>query len=312
MMRIDEKWSTRNGAGFTWWGHMLAQRVWADAERNDQGMGITRISAETRFLRDVPADPKLGEKIAVLNAFATLSSYLYDPDARCISLRCSIYAHDEGPASLGVLFGCAVAIQVADAHAKVDAMAEVLGGRPDVSNHPEAGVRPQPDEMLNVIDALFAPEGRKPSPYSAGELEQVQSVLQQVGAMATAGPDGVTAELPFFDATPAVAGGKGTALLQILNGVKNPQLGSGAFMLLQLPMTLPDADAAALSNELNAVEASDQFTRCHLLGSWCAKDGTPTFVSFLPAAAHNSGMLTNMALSMGLRSRFFAEHLRNK
>ena len=37
MMQIDDKWSTRNGAGFTWWGHRLAQRVWADAERHDQG-----------------------------------------------------------------------------------------------------------------------------------------------------------------------------------------------------------------------------------------------------------------------------------
>jgi len=29
-MKVSEKWSLRQERGFTWWGHTVAQRVWAD------------------------------------------------------------------------------------------------------------------------------------------------------------------------------------------------------------------------------------------------------------------------------------------
>lgn len=185
-----------------------------------------------------------------------------------------------------------------------------FGGQPDVGAHPESGVRAQPDDMLNVVDAVFAREGRKPSPYSARELAQAKSILERTGALVTGDDDGLAAELPFFDDTPAAAGGRGMALLQISRCAENPELGNGALLLLHLPINIEQGDAAALSHQLNAVESSELSTGCHFLGSWTAREGRPTFVSFLPAVAYRPGLLTNMALSMGMRGRFFAEFLR--
>ena len=34
-LQIDPKWSIRESRKFTWWGHRLAQKVWADPVRMD-------------------------------------------------------------------------------------------------------------------------------------------------------------------------------------------------------------------------------------------------------------------------------------
>ena len=38
---LDDAWSVREPRGVTWWGHRLAQRVWAEAAR-DTTSGATR------------------------------------------------------------------------------------------------------------------------------------------------------------------------------------------------------------------------------------------------------------------------------
>lgn len=307
MMQIDDQWSISNGRGYAWWGHRLEQRVWADAERQDYGMAVTRVSAETRVLCDLPVDPRLCEKIAVLNALATLNAYIYDPAASRLSLRCSAYVHEENADWLGRLFGCAVALQAAEAHVAAPALAEAFGARADVSEHSESGPRSTPDDMLNVA-ASFARNAQS-SPYDMREQNQAHEMLRRMGAFATSDASGITAELPFFDDRPSAAGGAATALLQVIPRMKHPQLAGGALLLLKLPITRNDAEAAAISQELNAAETSDEFTRAHQLGAWCARDGVPTFVAFLPAVAYNPGVLTNMVMSMAMRTRFFSEFM---
>ncbi|MHB8516319.1 MAG: hypothetical protein ACYC9X_11225 [Dehalococcoidia bacterium] len=309
-MQIDDKWSMREERGFTWWGHELAQRVWADEARNDGGTFVARVSAETDFLYDVPNDPKLVEKIGLLNTLATLSSYVYDADSGCITARCSAYVHEENSEWLSSLLSAAVAIQAADAHIKTP-MAELLGGRPAFSAHPQSGQRPDADDMLDVIEVLFAPKGRQASAFGEQDVQLAEETLQKLGAVTSSSGSGLTAEVAFFDDKPAALGGQGTALLQVFNDVKNPQMGSGALFALRLPITLAERDAALLAQRLNSVETSEEFTRCHFLGSWSVKDGTPTFVTFLPTALYGYGIVTNMAMSMAARSRFFATYLKD-
>src|SRR6266566_1423569 len=57
-------------------------------------------------------------------------------------------------------------LQAADAHIKVEGLARLLGGVPATSNHPTSGPRPEADNMLSVIEQLFAPRGASPGPFS--------------------------------------------------------------------------------------------------------------------------------------------------
>src|SRR2546422_504240 len=55
---IDDAWSVRAPRGFTWWGHRLAQRVWAEAprvgHRTRPDCSVVRVHAETDLFRGVP------------------------------------------------------------------------------------------------------------------------------------------------------------------------------------------------------------------------------------------------------------------
>jgi hypothetical protein len=50
-LQIDPKLSVKGERGFTWWGHRLAQRIWADPPLEDREIAITRVHAETDFLK---------------------------------------------------------------------------------------------------------------------------------------------------------------------------------------------------------------------------------------------------------------------
>src|SRR6266446_10020727 len=50
-MQIDPEWSIREPRAFAWWGHRLAQRVWAEPVRHSDGYAVVRIVAETNLLR---------------------------------------------------------------------------------------------------------------------------------------------------------------------------------------------------------------------------------------------------------------------
>ena len=50
-MRIDEEWSIREPRGFTWWGHQLAQRVWAEPARLSEVQTPHNVGGPTAFAR---------------------------------------------------------------------------------------------------------------------------------------------------------------------------------------------------------------------------------------------------------------------
>ena len=77
-MRIDTEWSIREGRILTWWGHRLAQRIWAEPIRLDDGHEIVRVHAQADVLRHVPDDPRTVELLNVLNMNASLNGYVWD------------------------------------------------------------------------------------------------------------------------------------------------------------------------------------------------------------------------------------------
>lgn len=309
-MMIDAEWSTRDSNSFTWWGHRLAQRVTADAPRSDHGFEIVRVRAETDVLADVPHEPQLAQKLALLNSTATMNAYVWHPDRETVSLACSIYAHEENLRYSMHLAKAAVAMQAADAHLKAEGLTEFLGGRPDESQHPSSGQRHEPDDMLNAV-AMFARSGRGISLYGP-DLAEINAMLAANGILATEGQFGMTAEFACIDDNPAALGGTGTALFQLETMTPHPQVGSGALMTLKLPPRWPAATAAYIACDLNRAEAAEgAFVRAHLLGAWCVApdDGRVTYAAFLPTQLHGYGLLMNIVVSIAMRSRWAGEFL---
>ena len=128
-MKIDAEWSTRDERSFTWWGHRLAQRVWADPVFAEDGDEIVRAHAEADVLRNVPDDPKTVQALGILNTGASLSGFVWDAASRKISLRCSALFHAQNFYWLTKLFLSTVAIQAAEAHRYSPVMARVFRRR---------------------------------------------------------------------------------------------------------------------------------------------------------------------------------------
>ncbi len=308
-MNIDEQWSERNERGFTCWGHRLAQQVWAEAPRLSQGYWVTRVHARAAVLREVPWSGAIQARVSALNMYGSLSAYCREADGRRLSLDCNVYVHHGNAAWLKRLFACAVALQAAEAEIAADMLSSLVGGAPDESGHPINGPRVVPDNMLDIIAQLFAPASAGPSACKPGEFEQALAMAPEPWVLASGDEQGLTAEFPFTDSTPAVAGGRGTALLIASAAEQHPRLGSGLLVRLALPVLVDALRGNELAHQLNWVEAT-QWNAPHFLGAWCLDaNSTLTFVTFVPSAVYAPGLLHALILSSAVRARWAGEYI---
>ena len=306
-MQIDEEWSARKSRSFTWWPHRLAQRVWAEPAIESRGFNITKVSAETNLLRNVPGGPRTAEWLMTCNYHATMSAFIWNPDDGHVRLHCSAYAHTETLAMIEKLFSCAVALQAADAHIKVDGLAQLLGGEPDVSPHPISGPRPAMDDMINVIELLFAPIGRGPAPFAPRDFESATRMQPQPWREVATITNGLRALLHSVDFP------EGTGILEAKGNEVHPQLGNGLLMLLSVPGPKGSfEDTLALAHELNLQEARD-WTGHYFFGGWCVgpkPDNELTFAVFFPARVCDPGLIEAMSLHMGGRAAWANDQIR--
>jgi hypothetical protein len=111
----------------------------------------------------------------------------------------------------------------------------------------------------------------------------------QQTVMANGDAKGLSAEFPFQSRT---------SLLTLTTDARNPQLGNGVLSLLRLPVSFDEEDGIRFAHDLNRREFST-LTRSHFLGSWCWKDDTLHFVTFLPNALYLGGVdLLNFTFSL--------------
>ncbi|MDP8248216.1 MAG: hypothetical protein P9M00_08775 [Candidatus Tritonobacter lacicola] len=306
-MMIDEEWSVRDSNSFTWWGHRLAQKVWFDPPVEEAGFEITRVHAETQLLKDVPETEEIAKKISAFNCYASLSALIWYPEKGEINYRCSAYFHHQTIGWLLKVFMSAVALQAADAQIKVNhGLGDLLGGVPNESAPPGRESRPDMDNMLDIIEQMYAPEGAGESPWRKKDFANVLAMDPNPWVVASEGRNAMTAEFPFYGDRPAVMGACETALLQATAEEKHPQLGSGLLLRITLPPIGVEA-TADLACQLNSDEAGE-WSRSHMLGAWCIGDMGITFVSFIPAALYRERLLDTMILSMAMRARWAKEY----
>jgi len=313
-LQIDLQWSVREPRGFTWWPHRLAQRVWAEPARQSFDHQIVRVHAVTSLLRNVRETAELRPRLSALNRFTSLGALVWSPERERIFLHCSAVFHAQNVEWLRPIFLAAVGIQATDAHVRVDGLAHIFGGEPEVSAHPNTGPRSDPDDILNVIARVFAPAGAGPSPWTERDFRAVERMAPAPWTLATSDATGLTAEFAFSGPRPAVvAPALETALFTASATDRHPQLGAGLLLRLQLPLSI-GASGPDLANMLNTLEMSDD-AKGHTLGAWCdaptagaVRDAASlTFASFIPAAVYRSGLLEAFALDMALRARWVAD-----
>jgi len=179
----DDEWCEESLAGR---GHRTRQRVWAEPGFEDDGITVFRICAATECLAGAGDDEKLLRALSLLTRFAALAAPVREPGVGRVSLFTSVYAHEQTAAWASRLLRHAAILQPIEAEIRAETAADLLGCRPAWSDIPSSGPRPAADEMLGVVEALYAPRGRGPSARAdTEEFEQAAEMLNQGNSIST-------------------------------------------------------------------------------------------------------------------------------
>jgi hypothetical protein len=295
-LQIDPKLSVKGERGFTWWGHRLAQKIWADPPLEDREIAITRVHAETDFLKYPEPKAKIDNYLARKMMMASLNGYVVCGGKGRIKLRCNAFIHGENQMWLKRLFGLAAIMQMVDAETAVKNISQMLKLEPDYSCHPQSGLRKEPDGTLKIVDQLVIPEGQRPfDRIGEAQLSFVSEFLNSQNIPSTIGETILSGYVPF---------GRDISLLYITTYEVHPELGHGVLIRLFLPPE--DIRSIAQINgslvmDMNADEQKQSLTG-HFIGSWCLGSGekgveTLVFVTFIPAIACTPNVFTNMVFS---------------
>lgn len=303
--RIDEEWCRWNGRSFTWWAYHLPQRVWAEPARVAEGKVVYKIGAATDLVRGV-SHTDVAKLLGPMGTVASLSGLVYDPAERTIRYTAMAYLHDENLEEARRLFCFAAALQCVEAQARAEPLARILNGETCESGPPGAGLRGEPDDMLNIVRDMIRPGSASPDAVLGEELEEFRDFCISRGFVSNGDRKGVTVEFPWGPDGSSVATGGESALLMIDTTDAHPALGEGVLFRLFLPCP---HQGGALATEFNRRERED-FTMTQGLGSWClgslpyGPDLSTCYVSFLPTAILLPSSVTNHALGMFGRTKW--------
>jgi len=119
-LQLDEQWCVRAGRSFTWWGHRLAQQVWADAPVATGAGPVTRVHAQTDVLTGITEDEGTAERLSALNRFASISALLWQPGTGEVALHTAVSVAPGTEGWLEPILAVATSTQAAEAHMQVE------------------------------------------------------------------------------------------------------------------------------------------------------------------------------------------------
>jgi hypothetical protein len=289
-MQIDVEWAVQEQTSFTWWAHTLAQRVWVAPAREFQGVELRTVHIETDLIADVPLSESTWARLASLNQYATLSSYVAHTSDGTVRMHSSVSVTRENwPLARSIALH-AMALQMADAYAEAAELAAAFGGRVAASPHPRNGLRERPDEMVGIVE-VYQQRGEGESPFSTDEIAELVHLEPRPWMMAANEPQRLLADLEFAADLPA--------RLELDASERHPSLGSGLQMRLSLPVEPDDA----IAQKLNANECLEP--DAHQLGAWCIdRERALLFTGFVPAAAYTPGLSRALAYHLSAKNEW--------
>jgi len=289
-MQIEAEWAVQEQTSFTWWAHTLAQRVWVAPPREFQGVELTTLHIETDLLADVPMSEGTWTRLANVNQYATLSSYVADPAKGTVRLHSSVSLTAENWLLARSIALHAMALQMADAYAEAPELAVAFGGRVAATPHPQQGLREKPDEMIGVLE-IYQQRGDSESPFTTDEIADLVHLEPRPWTMAANELHRLDADLEFATDLPA--------RLELDASERHASLGSG----LQMRLLLPVAPDEAIAQKLNANECVEP--DAHQLGAWCVdRERGLMFTGFVPAAAHAPGLARALVYHLSAKNEW--------
>jgi hypothetical protein len=295
-LKVDEEWSVTDVNGFTWWADRNAQRVAVKGPyTNRWGDTDYLVIVQTEFLRNVPASDKaLSTLHALLMPYASMAGPVYDERQRTVKLCSLVPVHDEIRHWMARLISVACVLQVGEVRIMQHEIAKVLTAETAESGHPKNGLRPEPDEMAEIIATLIAPLRREVCKWSQAEFDAAaEYILEQASLIATVGNLSLSFETRY---------GNSTSLCHLRGDTPHPRYGNGLLLVQSFP-TKKVSEQEGIRSALSLNAASLTVSPYgYGFGSYCFRDGTLHFTAFFPNVVHAPGLLPNICSSSAARA----------
>lgn len=306
-LQVDDEWAVRMPSGFTWWADKQAQTVQVvGGGLGPDGNPGYMISVRTDFLRSVHLNEKVLDLVnALWMPFASMSGLVYERETETLRLCSLVRIHAGISAWMNPIISVAACLQIGEARIMADELAGHLGCEVATSGHPMNGVRPEPDQMTELITSLIVPMGKQPSRWKQNEFRQAvdQYMKQPPALIANAGGGGFTVEFPY---------GRHSSLCNVSVEQVHPMYGNGLFLLQSFATErLSDSEGAKLALTLNTDELGGRSSG-YGLGSYAYREGTIHFTSFFPNAMYRPGLLPNVYFACAGRARAMSVRLANQ
>lgn len=316
---VDEQCAVRSDRGYTWWAGDLAQHVSLGGVRSTPSGDECTLKVWTDVVADVEPTTNPEQVLGLVNMRElAMNAFVWERESATIKVFCSMSIHEGNAGSAERLIGLPMMLQNYMAHALADRLAYRCGGLRAVSSHPHNAGHADPDD-LRAFASMVIDSGKEPSLFSHTEpgklirkskeswMSGLPAFAEQLGCRGSGNDIAFTAEVPFASSDHA-------ACIEVFTHQPHPVWGSGAWVVLQLPLA-PGADEAfVLANALNAQESDWIPPGLATLGAWSPDfldadmDGL-AFSTFVPNKFAGSGMLENLFAYAALRARFAADVL---
>lgn len=264
MLLIDEPWTVWHERQFSWIGHRLEANVEASEMFVSRGILVSRLTTTIEVIEEVQAAHDVAvEALADLNRWASHGALVYLADERSVRMMLSNIVHSETSGWRPTEHATAHILSLAIIEKEAVALADRLGGKVAKRLHPLLGARRTPDDLLNVVEQLYAPAGAEPSRFAdSSELQAVEDMVRATGGIGvTLGPfaDGISIEVAF--------GAADTTLIDMVSNVVHPMLGHGLSVLTTTRMVDSYAEACRITNRLNVLQFAPGSVMS-ALGAW--------------------------------------------
>ena len=185
--------------------------------------------------------------------------------------------------------------------------AESNRAAPAISGHPTAGLREEPDVLLNTALGSFTTVGVQDCRWiDVDEWRQVDWAMERQALEYEITPGRQLTARFFWAADESQA-----INLTITTDEPHQVLGNGLHFTLTIPLKVSAEHIAQMGLELNENERANWHTS-HMLGSWCNHDDSLAFRLFIPNGVYQTGILEQIAVTMATRAIWVTEFFLEK
>lgn len=303
-LQVDREWSIKTKTGFRWWADKNAQTIEVIGQVTvPGGASGYLVSVRTELVRSAFLDDRKMKLVNDLQSpFGSLAGIVYDSRGCALNLCSLVVVHDRIEQWMNLLISMAAVTQIWEARIIAPELAKILSAEEAISAHPEHGLRPEHDQMLDLIPTIVAPIGLRPCLWPASEFQEVfdNYVNRPPTLVANIDNTGFTVEFPY---------GNTSSLCRVMKNLSHPRYGNGLSVVQSFPYPhKSDTEGVKLALSMNEIELTQE-PFGYGFGGYTYRGTILQFASFFPNILYKQGLLLNVFFSCQQRARELAVRL---